>query len=377
MQEIMGDAIEVGFETYLKNNHTEIEAMTLKKKGLQTKVMLSPAIHLQDLYILYKKEGDSEKFHACLVEIKKLYMEQESKGLDFIDRDWDSIKGSICMNLLYEDWNKEWLEEEEVSHCKFLNFVIVLRSIVDISSQGIGSMVVTKELMSYWQITEEELWAAAWNNLYQERFYIQNMNEVIKSEIKEHEMDINYKEMDSILPYFISAILKETMSDNYIKRQENTACAYVRLPKPSGVEGNAYTISQVKTMLERAYQTQNRAMELLVAVCCLAGGLRRSELAGLRWEDIVLNRDEAYIKVQRSIVQVNSQLIEKETKTKSGRRIIPLAVGGTVYQILERERKEHMKFQSEPGFEGGNSVFIMNQEPHASLTPMGLYKSYK
>jgi integrase len=59
-------------------------------------------------------------------------------------------------------------------------------------------------------------------------------------------------------------------------------------------------------------------MELLVAVCCLAGGLRRSELAGLRWEDIVLNRDEAYIKVQRSIVQVNSQLIEKETKPNPG-----------------------------------------------------------
>lgn len=177
--------------------------------------------------------------------------------------------------------------------------------------------------------------------------------------------------------YFISAILKEAMSDNYIKRQESTACAYVRLPKPSGVEGNAYTISQVKTMLERASQTQNRAMELLVAVCCLAGGLRRSELAGLRWEDIVLDKKEAYIKVQRSIVQVNGQLIEKETKTKSGRRTIPLAVGGTVYQILERARKEHMKFQSEPGFEGGNSVFIRNQEPHTSFTPMELYKNYK
>lgn len=220
MQEIMGDAIEVGFETYLKNNHTEIEAMTLKKKGLQTKVMLSPAIHLQDLYILYKKEGDSEKFHACLVEIKKLYMEQEPKGLDFIDRDWDSIKGNICMNLLYEDWNKEWLEEEAVSHCKFLNFVIVLRSIVDISSQGIGSMMVTKELMSYWQIMEEELWAAAWNNLYQERFYIQNMNEVIKSEIREHEMDINYKEMDSMLPLYVLSNQKRAYGARAILRTD-------------------------------------------------------------------------------------------------------------------------------------------------------------
>lgn len=177
--------------------------------------------------------------------------------------------------------------------------------------------------------------------------------------------------------YFISAILKEAMNDNYIKRQESTACAFVRLPKPSTEEGNAYTIGQVKIMLERACQTQNRAIELLVAICCLAGGLRRSELAGLRWEDIVLNENEAYIKVQRSIVQVNAQLIEKETKTKSGKRIIPLAVGGTVYQILARARKEHMKFQSEPGFEGGNSVFIMNEKPHAPLTPMALYKSFK
>ena len=177
--------------------------------------------------------------------------------------------------------------------------------------------------------------------------------------------------------YFISAVLKQAMSDNYIKRQESTACAFVRLPKPSGVEGNAYTIGQVKVMLERACQTQNRAMELLVAICCLAGGLRRSELAGLRWEDIVLDKDGAYIKVQRSIVQVNDQLIEKETKTKSGKRTIPLAVGGTVYHILEQARKEHMKLQSKPGFKGGNSVFLINHAPYSPLTPMALYKNFK
>ena len=130
-------------------------------------------------------------------------------------------------------------------------------------------------------------------------------------------------------------------------------------------------------MLERACQTQNRAMELLVAICCLAGGLRRSELAGLRWEDIVLDKDGAYIKVQRSIVQVDDQLIEKETKTKSGKRTIPLAVGGTVYHILEQARKEHMKLQSKPGFKGGNSVFLMNHAPYSPLTPMALYKNFK
>lgn len=220
MQEIMGDAIEVTYESYKKNNQIKVDSITFKERESNATVMVSPAVHVHDLYELYKKEGDSEKFHACLLEIKRLYMEQEPKGLDFIARDWDGIKGSICMNLLYEDWNKEWLEEEEVSHCKFLNLVIVLRSIVDISSQGIGSMVVTKELMSHWQITEAELWAAAWNNLYQERFYIQNMNDVIKSEIREHEMDIDYKEMDSMLPLYVLSNQKRAYGARAILRTD-------------------------------------------------------------------------------------------------------------------------------------------------------------
>ena len=203
MQKIMGDTIQVEFETYIKNNQTKIESLIFKERDSSGAMMISPAVHMQDLYNLYQKEGDGEMFQGCLMEIKRLYMEQEPKSLDFINRDWGEIKKSIGMMLLCEDWNKEWLEDENISYRKFLNLGIVLRSVLGVSSHGMSSMIVTRDLMSHWRITEEELWETAWNNLYCERFYIQNLNEVLRSEIKEREMEIDAKLLKNDLPLYL------------------------------------------------------------------------------------------------------------------------------------------------------------------------------
>lgn len=176
----------------------------------------------------------------------------------------------------------------------------------------------------------------------------------------------------------VSVILEQAMNDNYLKRQDRTPCAYVRLPKLKEKEGNAYMMQEVKTMLERAQKAGNRNVELLVAICCLAGGLRRSELIGLKWEDITLNKTEAYISVQRGVVYTNKGLVEKEPKTKAGKRIIPVVVGGIVYNILSEARKEYVKLQmSQPGFQGDNHVFILSHFPYTPLTPVRLYKTFK
>ncbi|MEY8411098.1 tyrosine-type recombinase/integrase [Lachnospiraceae bacterium 62-26] len=177
---------------------------------------------------------------------------------------------------------------------------------------------------------------------------------------------------------FISSILNQAMKDNYMKRQE-LPTNYIRLPELIQEEGKAYTLEQVRIILDRAQKTGNRTVELLVGICCLAGGLRRSELIGLRWEDIVLDKSQAYIHVQRAMVEdEDGNLVEKLTKTKAGKRIIPLVVDGTVYQILQKARKEHMKLQSsEPDFQGGNSVFILMKKPYNLMKPTTLYKNFK
>lgn len=130
--------------------------------------------------------------------------------------------------------------------------------------------------------------------------------------------------------------------------------------------------------MQRAEDTDNLNVQLLIALCCLVGGLRRSELGGLKWEDINLNEKEAYIHIQRAVVQGQDGLVEKETKTKAGKRIIPIKVGGTVYKVLQKARKEQMKLRSsEADFQGDNHVFILYQYPYRPMTPERIYKTFK
>lgn len=177
---------------------------------------------------------------------------------------------------------------------------------------------------------------------------------------------------------FVSVVLQQAMNDNYLRRQEKTPCAYVRLPKLIEKGGSAYTMSEVKTILERAEKAGNRNIQLLIACTCLAGGLRRSELVALKWEDISLKKTGACIQVQRAVVYTNEGLVEKETKTKAGTRIIPIPVGGTAYNILQNARKQYIRLQSsEEGFQGDNHVFILDHFPYTPLTPVRLYKIFK
>lgn len=178
--------------------------------------------------------------------------------------------------------------------------------------------------------------------------------------------------------YVVSVILEQAMLDNYLKKQERTPCSYLRFPKLEVKEGNAYTFMEVKTILERAQKAGNQNVELIIALCCLAGGLRRSELAGLKWEDITLNSQEAFIRIERATVYTNKGLVEKCTKTKAGTRVIPLIVGGLVYEILQRARKEYLRVQmSQQGFQGDNHVFILRHYPYTPLTPVRIYKTFK
>jgi integrase len=59
-----------------------------------------------------------------------------------------------------------------------------------------------------------------------------------------------------------------------------------------------------------------------VAVLGLATGMRRGELAALRWGDITL--DAGRISVERSLEQTNAGLAFKPPKTKAGRRVISI-----------------------------------------------------
>ena len=82
-----------------------------------------------------------------------------------------------------------------------------------------------------------------------------------------------------------------------------------------------------------AESAQNRpfAIAWQLALCC---GLRRGELAGLRWSDVDLIAGLIRIRNQRQ--RVNGQLIDAPPKSASGRRDLPIPP--SLIPLIERQQ---------------------------------------
>jgi integrase len=92
---------------------------------------------------------------------------------------------------------------------------------------------------------------------------------------------------------------------------------------------------QIKTVLDAL-----RGRPLYpVAVLGLATGMRRGELAALRWGDV--NLDAGRISVERSLEQTNAGLAFKPPKTKAGRRVV------SIPPSIAAELRTHWRQQQE------------------------------
>jgi integrase len=93
----------------------------------------------------------------------------------------------------------------------------------------------------------------------------------------------------------------------------------VPLPRVTREEIHPLTPSEVQRFLAAA--TDDRLFALFVLA--IDSGMRQGELFAHTWDDLDEERGE--ISVMRSLSEVRGTLRVKETKTKKGRRRIPLA----------------------------------------------------
>jgi integrase len=106
-------------------------------------------------------------------------------------------------------------------------------------------------------------------------------------------------------------------------------------PRVQRTEIEILAPDQIKTVL-----TALRGRALYpVAVIGLATGMRRGELAALRWSDV--DFDGGKIRVERSLEQTNAGLTFKAPKTKAGRRTISIPVS------VAAELRAHWRQQQE------------------------------
>ena len=94
-----------------------------------------------------------------------------------------------------------------------------------------------------------------------------------------------------------------------------------------------YTPEQVRVLLETAKADRLHALWYLA----ISTGLRRSELAGLKWEDIDSRSSQAVLMVRRTRTMADNRVIDSTPKTRAGRRTIVLDQGTVTLLAEHRE----------------------------------------
>lgn len=110
----------------------------------------------------------------------------------------------------------------------------------------------------------------------------------------------------------------------------------VDLPKIEEYKPKFYTSDEVKTLLNEVIGTK---LEIPVIIDCFYG-FRRSEVIGLKWSAVDLEKDT--ITINHTITQSNGKLIIRDkTKTKSSKRTLPLEpiVKSFLLELKEKQEK--------------------------------------
>jgi integrase len=108
----------------------------------------------------------------------------------------------------------------------------------------------------------------------------------------------------------------------------------VRVPRPPKKEREPLGVDEVRTLLKSARDHRLYAMFVVFAVL----GMRRSEVLGLQWKDVDL--DKELLHVRRGLQRIDGELRLIPTKTIRSRRAIPLP------PMVARDLRRHREVQA-------------------------------
>jgi len=129
--------------------------------------------------------------------------------------------------------------------------------------------------------------------------------------------------------------------------------ALVSRPAVERREAKHLSAAEVAAVLKAAEDSRYYpALALIVAT-----GLRKGEALALSWDRSVLNLDEGWLKVRRTVSRVDGELLFSEPKTTRSRRTVPLSA--PVVAMLRRHKKAQTAEKLRAGDQWQNSAALV------------------
>ena len=176
VQLVLGTDVIVVSKSVLKNNGTRLQGLEFFKET----VRISPVIYLDGIYKEYER---GRSMADCVREVCSLYTvnQWEKKKTEKIFHmicSWEESRTKIYPILLPYEKNRELLKN--VIHKKYLDLALCSCLTLEDEERNNMSVRVTKGILQQWEISEEDLFRQAYENMQTAGYHIINMMQIIK-----------------------------------------------------------------------------------------------------------------------------------------------------------------------------------------------------
>ena len=183
--------VELTLQEVVKANSTVYQSLVIRSE-----INIAPVIYLDDYHNRYEKGEMSVQ--ECAELIVKLY-NNSSCDIDFdisSITDFEKVKGRITVSIYNTEKNAEKLFE--MPHREIEDLSIYYRIDIPMRDKGMGSVVVSNQILSMWNKTVEEIDEIAWQNMKRiNPPQFANMSEIIGEMIGEDVEDLGEICVDS------------------------------------------------------------------------------------------------------------------------------------------------------------------------------------
>lgn len=154
---------------------------------------------------------------------------------------------------------------------------------------------------------------------------------------------------------------------------KKNVCKAVTLPKVEKYNVEVYDELETQALINASIGTD---MELIVSIA-VSLGLRRGELAGLKWSHI--DFDNRAINIQENLVEVRKdqnadRVITKSPKSRSGIRSIPIS--DILYKQLKKAYSDYLVRRLKYGKDFCQGNYVICQDDGAPYKPASLTKKF-
>lgn len=157
LQEHFKSDAKIFIKPIVKNNNIAIDGLIIQENS----VNISPTLHLLSYYKDYQKGESIEHVLKHILKDYKRHQPGHNLELSFFTQ-YDMAKYHIIFKIIHYESNLELLKN--APHFRFLDLAVVFSFLLSDTPAGNATILILNSHMEYWNVTKEQLFAAAKTN---------------------------------------------------------------------------------------------------------------------------------------------------------------------------------------------------------------------